>query len=70
MRSHEAPCPCHGCELRRLGCRADCPRGWAEWEKAHKERRDELVKRRAAHADAKTAMVEGFRRVQERRRGR
>lgn len=66
MRSHEAACPCHGCELRRVGCRA----GWAEWEKAHNERRDELVKRRAEHADAKTAMFEGFRRVQERRRGR
>ena len=37
--------PCKWCQDRHAGCHTkDCPHGWYEWDKKHKEERDRIWK--------------------------
>ena len=54
MKSHEQDSPCRGCEQRKVGCRKECQE-WIDWEKEHKERRDELRRLRAWFSDLRAS---------------
>ena len=66
-------CPCYGCTPetgRGPGCHtAACPRGWAAWEKAHKEARAAEQERRAMELAADGVLCDAaVKRRRERRR--
>lgn len=55
MNRYEGDCPCRHCPDRRVGCRAECVRGWKEWEAKNRARRDQAYKKRAERADVDAA---------------
>ena len=66
-------CPCYGCTAetgRGPGCHnEDCPRGWAAWDRAHKQEHAADLERRAIETAADNARVSAAaKRLKERRR--
>ena len=66
-------CPCYGCTPetgRGPGCHTEaCARGWAAWERAHKEARAAVNERRSIESAADGVLcTAAARRLKERRR--